>query len=89
MNHLDRTNIAKNKAAGIEPPKDPVTSLSGIISGAIGQKLQAVGPLIPVVLQKVTSGSGGGGGFNLGALLGSSSGGGGGAGISASASVKA
>lgn len=89
MNQLDKTNIAKNKAAGIEPPKDPVTSLSGIISGAIGQKLQAVGPIIPVVLQKVTSGSSGGhgGGFNLGALLGASSGGG--AGISASASVKA
>lgn len=77
---MDRTNIAKNAAAGIEPPKDPVTSISGIISGAIGSKLQAIGPLIPVVLQKVTMPNGllGGAGFNIGALFGASSGGGGG-----------
>lgn len=75
---MDKSNIAKNAAHGIVAPKDPVTSISGIISGAIGQKLQAVGPLIPVVLQKVTQPNGllGGSGFNIGALFGASSGGG-------------
>lgn len=74
---MDHTNIAKNKAQGIEPPKDPVVSLSGIISGVIGDKLQQVGPLLTVVTNKLTSSSSAGhhaaagsGGFNFGALLG-------------------
>jgi len=82
IDQLDRTNIAKNKAHGIEPPKDPVSTLSETISGAIGQKLQAAGPLIGVAVQTLTSGSGGlsggSGGFNIGSLLGGLSGGGGG-----------
>lgn len=86
---LDQTNIAKNKAHGIEPPKDPIVSLSAILSGAIGQKLQAAAPLITVVTNKLTSGSSHGGhtGFNIGALLGG--GGLGGFGASAQAHVGA
>lgn len=82
--------MAKNAQHGIHPPADPVTSLSGVISGAIGQKLQAAGPLIGVAVQTLTSGSGGlsggGGGFNIGSLLGGLSGGGGGG---ASAGIEA
>ncbi|KAI4463214.1 hypothetical protein MML48_4g00018064 [Holotrichia oblita] len=59
VDQLDRTNIAKNKAQGIYPPKDPVISLTGIITETVGQKLQAAGPLIGVVVQKLTSSSGG------------------------------
>lgn len=59
MDQLDKTNIAKNKAQGIYPPKDPVISLTGIITETVGQKLQAAGPLIGVVVQKLTSSSGG------------------------------
>ncbi|KAJ3659176.1 hypothetical protein Zmor_010879 [Zophobas morio] len=72
IDQLDHTNIAKNKAQGIYPPQDPVVSLSGIISGVIGQKLQAAGPLLTAVTSKLTSGSSSGGhtGFNFGALLG-------------------
>ncbi|RZC34934.1 uncharacterized protein BDFB_005938 [Asbolus verrucosus] len=73
VDQLDYTNIAKNKAHGIEPPKDPVVSLSGIISGVIGQKLQAAGPLLTLVTNKLTAGSSSGGhqqGFNFGSLLG-------------------
>ncbi|XP_017769614.1 PREDICTED: uncharacterized protein LOC108557564 [Nicrophorus vespilloides] len=82
VDQLDRTNIAKNRQHGIEAPKDPVTSLSSVISGAIGKKLEAAGPLIGVAVQTLTSGSGGlsgggHGGFNIGSLLGGLSGGGG------------
>lgn len=56
---LDKTNIAKNKAQGIYPPKDPVISLTGIITETVGQKLQAAGPLIGAVVQKFASSSGG------------------------------
>lgn len=59
MDQLDKTNIAKNKAHGIYPPKDPVISLTGLITETVGQKLQAAGPLIGLVVQKITSGSGG------------------------------
>ncbi|KAK9744096.1 hypothetical protein QE152_g8054 [Popillia japonica] len=59
VDQLDKTNIAKNKAQGIYPPKDPVISLTGIITETVGQKLQAAGPLIGVVVQKLTSSSGG------------------------------
>ncbi|CAH1371116.1 uncharacterized protein [Tenebrio molitor] len=72
IDQLDHTNIAKNKAHGIVPPQDPVVSLSGIISGVIGSKLQAAAPLLTIVTNKLTSGSSSGGhtGFNFGALLG-------------------
>ncbi|XP_044254403.1 uncharacterized protein LOC123004933 isoform X1 [Tribolium madens] len=72
IDHLDHTNIAKNKAQGIEPPKDPVVSLSGIVSGFIGDKLQAAGPFISAVTNKLTSSSSSGhhNKFNFGALVG-------------------
>ncbi|KAF5282174.1 hypothetical protein FQR65_LT02871 [Abscondita terminalis] len=75
ISQLDKTNIAKNAAAGIQPPQDSVASISGAISGVIGQKLQAASPLISIITSKLTSGSlggssSGGGGFNLGSLLG-------------------
>ncbi|KAL1505464.1 hypothetical protein ABEB36_005031 [Hypothenemus hampei] len=73
IDHLDRRNIIKNKAHGIEPPKDPVVSLSSILSNAIGSKLEAAAPLLNIVTSKLGSGSGSGsnhGGFNFGALLG-------------------
>ncbi|XP_057661896.1 uncharacterized protein LOC130897185 isoform X2 [Diorhabda carinulata] len=66
---LDKQNIAKNEAANIVPPADPVTSLSSVISGAIGQKLQASAPLLNIVTSKLGGLSSGGGGFNIGALL--------------------
>lgn len=79
MNQLDRTNIAKNKAHHIYPPADPVVSLSGIISGKIGQVLQASAPLVTVVTNKLSSGSNPSGGnhagFKFGNLLGGLSGG--------------
>ncbi|XP_066257061.1 uncharacterized protein [Euwallacea similis] len=73
IDHLDKQNILKNKAHGIEPPKDPVVSLSSILSGAIGSKLEAAAPLLNIVTSKLGSGSGSGsnhGGFNFGQLLG-------------------
>ncbi|ENN71903.1 hypothetical protein HUJ04_010667 [Dendroctonus ponderosae] len=73
IDQLDHQNIAKNKAHGIEPPTDPVISLSKILSGAIGSKLEAAAPLLNIVTSKLGSGSGSGsnhGGFNLGSLLG-------------------
>ncbi|KAK4886589.1 hypothetical protein RN001_002860 [Aquatica leii] len=83
ISQLDKINVAKNAAAGIHPPQDSIASISGAISGVIGQKLQAAGPLISIVTSKLTSGSlggssssGGSGGFNLGSLLGGSGGGG-------------
>ncbi|CAH0560934.1 unnamed protein product [Brassicogethes aeneus] len=78
VDQLDRGNIEKNRQHGIEPPRDPVTTLSEAISGAIGEKLQAAGPILTVVTNKLTSGSSGGGhtGFNIGSLLGGLSGGG-------------
>uniref|UniRef100_A0A6P7F0U9 Spore wall protein 1 isoform X1 n=1 Tax=Diabrotica virgifera virgifera TaxID=50390 RepID=A0A6P7F0U9_DIAVI len=81
IDQLDKQNIAKNEAAGIHPPADPVTSLSSVISGAIGHTLQASAPLLNVVTGKLggLSSGGGGGGFSIGSLLskglGSSSGG--------------
>ncbi|XP_031341207.1 uncharacterized protein LOC116169300 isoform X1 [Photinus pyralis] len=85
---LDKTNVAKNAAAGILPPQDSVATLTGAITGVIGQKLQAATPLITLVTSKITSGSlgsssGGGGGFNLGSLFG-----GGGGGATANVGVK-
>ncbi|XP_019881027.1 uncharacterized protein LOC109608911 isoform X2 [Aethina tumida] len=79
IDQLDRTNIEKNRIHGIEPPKDPVTTLSAAISTSIGQKLQAAGPVLSVVASKLTGGSSGGGhtGFNLGSILGGISGHGG------------
>ncbi|KAF7285690.1 uncharacterized protein LOC143204738 isoform X1 [Rhynchophorus ferrugineus] len=78
INQLDKQNIIKNKAHGIEPPKDPVISLSSILSETIGHKLESAAPLLNVVVGKLGSGSGSGsshgGGFNLGTLLGASSG---------------
>ncbi|KRT84707.1 hypothetical protein AMK59_444, partial [Oryctes borbonicus] len=59
VDQLDRTNIAKNKAHGIYAPKDPVISLTGLITETVGQKLQAAGPLIGIAVQKLTSSSGG------------------------------
>ncbi|KAF5289930.1 hypothetical protein FQA39_LY14939 [Lamprigera yunnana] len=80
INQLDKINAAKNAAAGINLPQDSVASISGAISGVIGQKLQAASPLISIITSKITSGSlgssssgSGGGGFNLGSLLGGSS----------------
>ncbi|XP_045479647.1 uncharacterized protein LOC123684431 isoform X1 [Harmonia axyridis] len=79
LNQLDKTNIAKNQAHHIYPPADPVVSLSGIISGKIGQVLQASAPLITVVTNKLSSGSnpsaGSHAGFKFGNLLGGFSGG--------------
>lgn len=59
IDQLDRTNIAKNRAQGIYPPKDPVVSLTTLITDTVGQKLQAAGPFLGVLVQKITSGSGG------------------------------
>ncbi|XP_022909553.1 putative mediator of RNA polymerase II transcription subunit 17 isoform X1 [Onthophagus taurus] len=81
VNQLDHANIAKNKAQGIYPPKDPVISLSGLITDVVGQKLQAAGPFLGVAIQKITSGSGG--------LLGGASGGHGGGGGHGGAGVSA
>lgn len=77
---MDKSNIVKNKAHGIEPPKDAVTSISHIVSEAIGSKLQKAGPIISLVTSKFAGGSGhghghGSGGFNIGAFLGGASGG--------------
>ncbi|XP_018336306.1 uncharacterized protein LOC108744851 [Agrilus planipennis] len=57
IDHLDKSNIPKNKAAGIYPPKDEKTTLAGAISGIIGSKLEAAGPVISFVTHKLTSGS--------------------------------
>ncbi|XP_050308135.1 uncharacterized protein LOC126744658 isoform X1 [Anthonomus grandis grandis] len=73
IDQLDKQNIIKNKAHHIEPPSDPVVSLSSILSSAIGSKLEAAAPLLNIVTSKLGSGSGSGsnhGGFNFGALLG-------------------
>lgn len=70
---MDKNNIAKNKAHNVYPPSDPVVSLSGTISNLIGSKLQAVGPFVSVITNKLAGASSGGGkssGFNFGALLG-------------------
>ncbi|CAH1103858.1 unnamed protein product [Psylliodes chrysocephalus] len=81
IDQLDKQNIAKNAAHNIVPPSDPIISLSSVISGAIGEKLQAAAPLLNIVTSKLGSVSGGGGhgGFNIGSLIskgfGSSSGG--------------
>lgn len=80
IEHLDKSNIAKNKAHGIEPPKDAVHTISGILSEAIGSKLHKAGPIISLVTSKFAGGSGhghghGSGGFNFGAFLGGASGG--------------
>lgn len=84
VDQLDRTNIAKNAAHHIYPPKDPVVSLSAIISGAIGEKLQAAGPLLQIVSNKISGASAGGHkGFNIGALI--SKGFGGSSGVGATA----
>ncbi|XP_060530852.1 uncharacterized protein LOC132704694 isoform X2 [Cylas formicarius] len=69
---LDKQNILKNKAQHIYPPADPKLELSSLVSGFLGQKIEAAAP----VLHKLASGSSGGsgsnhgGGFNLGALVG-------------------
>lgn len=77
---MDKTNIAKNKAHGIEPPKDAAATISHILSDAIGSKLHKAGPIINLVTSKFAGGSGhghghGSGGFNFGAFLGGASGG--------------
>ena len=41
MDQLDKQNIAKNKAAGIEVPK-PITSFQSLISAVITPKVQAI-----------------------------------------------
>lgn len=74
---LDKQNIEKNKQYGIEPPSNGLASLSGIVSGVIGPKLQLLGPKIQLVsgLFGGSSGGGsagvsaGGGGSGLGSLL--------------------
>ncbi|CAG9762808.1 unnamed protein product [Ceutorhynchus assimilis] len=48
VDQLDKQNIAKNKAHHIEPPSDPVVSLSSILSSAIGSKLEAAAPLLNI-----------------------------------------
>lgn len=78
IEHLDKSNILKNKAQGIEPPKDEIHTISGILSEAIGSKLHKAGPIISLVTSKFAGGSGHGhehGGFNIGAFLGGASGG--------------
>lgn len=81
---MDKTNIAKNAAHHIYPPQDPVHSLSAVISGAIGDKLQAAVPLVQLVTSKLGGASGAssshGHGFNFGALLNKGFGGSGGIG---------
>lgn len=69
IDQLDKTNIAKNAAHNIYPPKDPVVSLSSVISSAIGEKLQAAAPLLQIVTNKLSGASSGHGGFNLGSLF--------------------
>lgn len=41
LNQLDQTNIAKNKAAGIEPPA-PINSLQQLLSAVISPKIAAI-----------------------------------------------
>lgn len=83
---MDKTNIAKNAAHNIYPPQDPVLSLSSIISGAIGEKLQAAAPLLQIVTNKIGGASSAGHqGFNLGALINKGFGGSGGFGASVEA----
>lgn len=69
---MDKNNIAKNKAHHVYPPSDPIIGLSGTISNLIGSKLQAVGPFVSVITNKLAGASSGGAksGFNFGALLG-------------------
>ncbi|KAG5890050.1 hypothetical protein JTB14_021072 [Gonioctena quinquepunctata] len=71
VDQLDKTNIAKNAAHNIVPPADPIITLSSVISGAIGDTLQASAPLLNIVTNKLGSGSSSGGhtGFNFGALI--------------------
>lgn len=70
IDQLDKTNIAKNAAHNIVPPKDPIVSLSSVISSAIGEKLQAAAPLLQIVTNKIGGlSSGGHNGFNLGSLF--------------------
>ncbi|GBP94471.1 hypothetical protein EVAR_67183_1 [Eumeta japonica] len=60
---LDRQNIEKNKAYGIEAPSNNgLASLSGIVGQVIGPKLQLLGPKISLVTGLVSGGGGGGGG---------------------------
>lgn len=77
---MDKTNIAKNHAHGIEPPRDAKTTISHVLSEAIGDKLHKAGPFINLITSKFAGGSGhghghGSGGFNFGAFLGGSHGG--------------
>ncbi|KAI8437793.1 hypothetical protein MSG28_012022 [Choristoneura fumiferana] len=76
---LDRTNIEKNRALGIETPRnDGLASLGGFIGQIVGPKLQLIGPKIQAVsglLGGLSGGSGGaggssgGGGSGLGSIL--------------------
>lgn len=79
---LDRTNIEKNRALGIEAPRnDGLASLGGLIGQIVGPKLQLIGPKIQAVsgllggLSGGSAGSGsggsgsGGGGSGLGSIL--------------------
>ncbi|XP_063378210.1 uncharacterized protein LOC134665245 isoform X2 [Cydia fagiglandana] len=80
---LDRTNIEKNRALGIETPRnDGLASLGGLVSQIAGPFLQLIGPKIQAVSGLLgglsggsSSGSGGIGG------LGQSTGGAGGGGL--------
>lgn len=67
LNQLDQTNIAKNKAAGIEPPA-PINSLQQLLQAVISPKIAAITSKFGAL-----SGSSAGG---LGGLSGGLSGGG-------------
>lgn len=77
VDQLDRTNIAKNRAYGIEAPKDPVHSFGSVFSSVLTNKLQAAGPFISLVTSKLGGLSAGGSGGNGGHDDGHSNGGGG------------
>lgn len=66
LNQFDETNVAKNKAAGIEPPV-PITSLQQLLQAVISPKIAAITSKFGAL-----SGSSAGG---LGGLSGGSSGG--------------
>lgn len=81
MDQLDQSNIAKNRAYGIEAPKDAVTGFGTVFSSVLTNKLQAAGPFISLVTSKLGGLSAGGSGGSGGAGGDAHSNGGGSGGI--------